>query len=252
MEPSRAAAVPVRRQRPRRARRRAAATAPAPSPPVIRNRRPGAQQQQPKTARPVAVGKPSTTGKARKRPHTAPAPAPTATTKPVRAQKAAAPKTAKTAEKTAKAAAATTTEPVLGPKLDLLGLAKTLAGACEALNMTEALVATDEKPHAVIQAIASREKRLRELEATLALEKAKPGVLSRQLDRLEAEARRRLERFRKLLNRNPEEARPVLEAMLDGPLKFVPVETPDGRRYRVEGSVRLGALFPIVSDPTGN
>jgi hypothetical protein len=37
-----------------------------------------------------------------------------------------------------------------------------------------------------------------------------------------------------------------MEALLDGPLSFTPVETADGRRYHVEGRIATGALLQAV------
>jgi len=49
--------------------------------------------------------------------------------------------------------------------------------------------------------------------------------------------------------RDPDEARKVVEALLDGPATFTPIETPDGRRYKVAGRIATGALLQALPDP---
>jgi hypothetical protein len=68
---------------------------------------------------------------------------------------------------------------------------------------------------------------------------------------LEKDARRRLADFRALLDRNPREARVALDALLEGPLSFAPVQTPEGKRYAVTGKIAVGSLFTIDSVPRG-
>lgn len=68
--------------------------------------------------------------------------------------------------------------------------------------------------------------------------------------RLEKQARARLEDFRGLMGRNPAEARKALETLLHGPLRFTPVETAEGKRYRVEGEVGLEAM--LVQEGVGS
>jgi tRNA A37 threonylcarbamoyladenosine synthetase subunit TsaC/SUA5/YrdC len=62
---------------------------------------------------------------------------------------------------------------------------------------------------------------------------------------MEREARERLQQLRSLLERNPVEARKVLDALLDGPLTLTPTETSDGKRFRIEGTVTTGALLAV-------
>ena len=45
----------------------------------------------------------------------------------------------------------------------------------------------------------------------------------------------------------PAEARKIVEALLDGPLKFRPVETAEGKRYEVTGRIATGALLQVAS-----
>ena len=106
-----------------------------------------------------------------------------------------------------------------------------------------ALLATDDKPHAVMKMIADREKRLMALEARLTAIQTAPSVLDLEVRRMEKEARQRLEDFNALIKRNPDEARKALETLLTAPLRFTPVELPEGKRYRIEGEVGLEAMF---------
>lgn len=69
--------------------------------------------------------------------------------------------------------------------------------------------------------------------------------------RLEKEARARLSDFQALLSRNVAEGRKALEALLEGPLRFTPTETSDGRRFLIEGSAAVGSIFSTESVPKG-
>lgn len=51
------------------------------------------------------------------------------------------------------------------------------------------------------------------------------------------------EELNALMKRNPDEARKALETLLTAPLRFTPVELPEGKRYRIEGEVGLEAMF---------
>lgn len=121
----------------------------------------------------------------------------------------------------------------------------------EAQRLTTALATTDEKPEAIVAAIAEREKRMRTLQARIEALRTSPTVIGSELSVLEKEARRRLDNLREVLGRNPEEARKAVGALLDGPLTFTPVETEGGKRYEIQGSVATGALFTTESVPNG-
>ncbi|WP_080682277.1 hypothetical protein [Sorangium cellulosum] len=106
----------------------------------------------------------------------------------------------------------------------------------------------DRKPEAVIRGIAERQDQLSALEARLRAAKAAPSALDLEVRRLEKEARQRLGDLRAMLERNPEEARKALETLetlLGGPLRFTPIETPEGKRYRIEGVVALEAVVAV-------
>lgn len=108
-----------------------------------------------------------------------------------------------------------------------------------------ALVATDDKPHLIVKMIAEREQRLATLEARLAAIRTAPSVLDLEIRRLEKRARDRLADLRGLMGRNPEEARATLETLLSRPLRFTAIETPEGKRYRVEGEIGLEAMLAV-------
>ena len=89
------------------------------------------------------------------------------------------------------------------------------------------------------------------MRARLELIHTAPSVLSLEVRRLEKEARARLADLQGLLDRNPTEGRKALEALLTGPLKFTPIDADGGRRYRVEGSASVGAMFTTEGVPNG-
>jgi site-specific DNA recombinase len=121
----------------------------------------------------------------------------------------------------------------------------------EAQRLAKALATTDEKPEAIVVAIAEREKRMRTLQARVEALKASPTVIGSELSVLEKEARHRLDNLREVLGRNPEEARKAVGALLEGPLTFTPVQTEGGKRYQIQGSIATGALFTTESVPNG-
>ncbi|UQA57063.1 recombinase family protein [Polyangium aurulentum] len=124
--------------------------------------------------------------------------------------------------------------------------AKKLRGEIERLG--EAIVATSDPPLHLVRMMGEREKRLTALESRLAAVRTAPSVLDLEVRRMEREARKRLEDLRGMLQRNPEEARKALETILGGPLRFTPVETPEGKRYRIEGVVALEAVVAVEGD----
>jgi hypothetical protein len=74
---------------------------------------------------------------------------------------------------------------------------------------------------------------------------------------MESEAKKRISDLREMLGRNQEEARRVIEALLaDGKLVCTPVETNEGRRFRIEGTAVLGKLlcseFSKSASPRGH
>ncbi|TKD03424.1 recombinase family protein [Polyangium fumosum] len=110
-------------------------------------------------------------------------------------------------------------------------------------RLVTALATIDQKPEAVIRAIADRQEELSALEARLRGAKAAPEAIQLELRRMEAEARRRLDELKGTLTRKPEQAREVISMLFEGPIKLTPIETPEGKRFWVEGSANLWALF---------
>jgi hypothetical protein len=115
----------------------------------------------------------------------------------------------------------------------------------EVRRLGEALLSADKPPQVVLKMIEEREWRLESLKARLATTQAAPSAIDLETRRMEREARERLQQLRSLLERNPVEARKVLDALLDGPLTLTPTETSDGKRFRIEGTVTTGALLAV-------
>ena len=68
---------------------------------------------------------------------------------------------------------------------------------------------------------------------------------------MEAEAKRRLGDARGAMMRKPEEARRVLQLVLDGPLRVTPIDMPEGRRFQIEGSASFGRFLMTEQDAGG-
>ncbi len=113
----------------------------------------------------------------------------------------------------------------------------------EIAKLADSLLCTKEKPRIIVEKIAEREEKLNELQARIASMRTAPQVLDLEARRMEKEARRRIADLRAVMARNPEEAKRVLVALLDGKLTFTPTETKEGRRYAISGKVATGALL---------
>ncbi len=130
--------------------------------------------------------------------------------------------------------------------------AQVLTTKTELERLTNALLVSDDKPEIVLRMISEREKRLALLNARLTSARTAPSVHEAELRNLEKTARERQNELRGVFAQNSEEARRALEAILAGPLKFTPVERPEGKRYLVEGRVTLDGLYLTESVPKGN
>ena len=116
-------------------------------------------------------------------------------------------------------------------------------------NLAEALALTGGSVQTLAQKLSERQERLSDIEARLKLVKVAPEVLSLEVRRLEASVRTRLDHFKELLDGDLAEARKIVEALLDGPMKFTPITTQDGKRYAVTARIATGALLQVLPGP---
>ncbi len=119
----------------------------------------------------------------------------------------------------------------------------------ETMNLAEAIALTNGGVQALAEKLSERQERLSTIDARLKLLKAAPGVISLEVRRLEAGVRKRIADLNAFLERDTEEARNVVESLLDGPLTFTPLETDEGRRYLVQGRIATGDILRVLSDP---
>ncbi len=126
--------------------------------------------------------------------------------------------------------------------------ARQLRGELDRLVMA---LATGAESPTIAGAIGEREKRLTAVRARVEAIAVAPSVLDLEVRRLEKEARSRLANFQRLLSSNVAEGRTALEKLFDGPLRFTPTQTDDGRRYLVEGTAAVGSMFTTESVPKG-
>jgi len=112
-------------------------------------------------------------------------------------------------------------------------------------RLAAALAVSDTPPAAIVSLIGEKEGQLRAIDQRLAVLRAGPASITRQLDGIEAAARTRLGDLRGLLGRHPREGRQVLEQLLDGKIKVSAVETTDGPRYLLEGAAMLAPLLGV-------
>jgi site-specific DNA recombinase len=119
----------------------------------------------------------------------------------------------------------------------------------EVANLAEAIAITKGSVTALSEKLNERQDSLITIEARLKLLSVAPGVLSQEVRRLESGVRKRVADLREFLERDTQEARKVIESLLDGPMKFTPVETAEGRRYEVTGRIATGDVLRVLSDP---
>jgi septal ring factor EnvC (AmiA/AmiB activator) len=114
-------------------------------------------------------------------------------------------------------------------------------------RLVNALALTDEKPDAIVGSISVRQARLRELENQIAGAKAAPKAVEEALTSLVENAYAAIKRFNETIANNPNQAREVVAAAFDK-ITFTPEKTPDGPRYRLEGTGNLGRLLGLDDD----
>lgn len=103
----------------------------------------------------------------------------------------------------------------------------------EILKLGEAIVSTDEAPHALVRMIREREERLAAVEERSATLNGTPTVVDLDAQRLEEEGRVRLADLHVLAWRNCEEARRALAVILRAPLGIIAkAVSPRTRRRR--------------------
>jgi DNA invertase Pin-like site-specific DNA recombinase len=128
----------------------------------------------------------------------------------------------------------------------------------EVARLVTAIAMTEDKPEPMVTAIAERQKRLTSVEAELRNARETPTMIGKELDRVEAEARKRLEQFERFLSDKGEAGRRVVAAAFVGPIKMTAVDLPEGRRFKLEGEARIGKLLAMegevsnVASPAGH
>ncbi|AUX43692.1 uncharacterized protein SOCE26_051440 [Sorangium cellulosum] len=106
-----------------------------------------------------------------------------------------------------------------------------------------ALASTDQKPEALVRAIAERQEQLSALDARLRASKAAPQAIQLEARRMEADAKKRIADLRAMLDRNPEEARKVMGTLFETSLTVAPIETAEGKRFWIEGAAVIGRIL---------
>jgi hypothetical protein len=99
----------------------------------------------------------------------------------------------------------------------------------------------------LVRMMGEKEKSLSAVEARIASMQTSPQVLDLEVRRLEKDARKRLSELQGLTSRRPEEARKALGSLLVGPLRFTPIETPEGQRFSIEGQLGMSSNDGVPS-----
>ncbi len=113
-------------------------------------------------------------------------------------------------------------------------------------RLVNAIATAQSAPEAVVRAITERQERLNALEADLRAAQRAPAAITAELKAMRESAQRRIRDLRAVLDRNPDEARAVMQALFAGPLRFTPTEEADGRRYRVTGTASIRSLLEVT------
>lgn len=111
-------------------------------------------------------------------------------------------------------------------------------------RLTQAICTSDDAPEALVRALSLKEGQLKDTDARMKALRTAPAAHDLEMKRLEHEARARLADLGGVLRRHGAEARKVLDALLSGPIIFVPEE---GKRYRLTGSSGIR----LVGVPSG-
>lgn len=130
-------------------------------------------------------------------------------------------------------------------------LQKTIKSIEEKLRrLAEAIASTDSRPEVLVKMISEHEEEKRRLQIRLAALQEAPKMLDNEIEALEDEVRTRIAHLQELLSRHPEQARRILQTLLQGKLKFTPASTAQGKRYLVEGTAAVGGALqvPLTSD----
>jgi septal ring factor EnvC (AmiA/AmiB activator) len=107
-------------------------------------------------------------------------------------------------------------------------------------RLVGALAVTDDKPDAIVNGIAERQARLRDLDAKISAAKAAAQVVEDTLARIVEASLDAIRRFHETVKAHPDQARDVVAALFDK-IVFTPVSTPDGLRYELEGVAEIGS-----------
>ncbi len=121
----------------------------------------------------------------------------------------------------------------------------------EIANLADALASMG-RSKALTAKLGERELRLERIEGQIEAARAAPSAIDLETRRMEHEAKDRLVQLRDLLDKNPEEARKAMEALLEGPLTFTAIRDDEGPRYRIQGKIATGEVIcPIKNVPKG-
>lgn len=118
-------------------------------------------------------------------------------------------------------------------------------------RLSEAIMSTTDAPTTLVKMLKERETRLSAVEVKLAALRTAPQALDGELARMEKLARQRLADLATSIHAGPLEARKALETLVAGPLQFTPVQTTEGKRYRITGELALESMFASASGVLG-
>ncbi len=102
----------------------------------------------------------------------------------------------------------------------------------------------------VMAAIQERQQQLDALEARIHAAAEAPHAIGGELKGLRA-AKQRITELRAMLERQPERARDVMTTLFEEPLKFEPITSASGQRYRVTGTASIGKLLNVAESEPG-
>lgn len=119
----------------------------------------------------------------------------------------------------------------------------------EVANLSDAIaMAKGVSLPSLVERLADRQAELTKLESRLAITKVAPDVLSLECRRLEQEVRQRIAGLAGVLHQNRQRARQALEGLLVDKMTFTAIDTPQGKRYEVEGRLAVGGLLRLPAD----
>ena len=118
-------------------------------------------------------------------------------------------------------------------------------------NIVDVIAETPKgKTSGLVAGLNERQEELDALDTRIRAVRAAPETIKLEVSRMEAECRSRVERLQEAMDRNPKEARAILDAIFGGKLTATPLVDRYGPRFVVEGVASVGRMLAYECEPS--